>query len=268
MNRVNNSNRIGFIDAYRGLTLISMMLFHLMWDLASFGIGNAAAILESRGAFIWQQSICISFILISGFCVQFGRNRIKRSLMVLAGGVVITIVTCLLLYEDRDIFGVLWLLGTAGLLIIPIERIHKWTMDIHCKKSHAVRIIYGMSGMIIALALFIVFREVNHGYLGYGEHVLLELPQGLYRGYFMTFLGFKDPNFFSTDYFSILPWFFLYLAGFYLGTLVNLKKAPRLLKDFRLPLVNILGRYSFWVYMVHQVVLYGIVYLIYMIKVG
>ena len=45
---------------------------------------------------------------------------------------------------------------------------------------------------------------------------LWDLPAALYQWDALAVLGFHSPGFSSTDYFPLLPWFFLYLAGYFL----------------------------------------------------
>ena len=45
--------------------------------------------------------------------------------------------------------------------------------------------------------------------------LLLHIPREFYRNYLTAYLGFPQPGFFSTDYFPILPWFFLFLCGLF-----------------------------------------------------
>ena len=47
------------------------------------------------------------------------------------------------------------------------------------------------------------------------------LPQSLYANYFTAFFGFYPDWFYSTDYFGLLPWLFLFWAGYYLHKAVG-----------------------------------------------
>ena len=49
----------------------------------------------------------------------------------------------------------------------------------------------------------------------------LALPQALYASYTTAYLGFMPKSFFSTDYFPLLPWLFLFWAGYFLHHLVG-----------------------------------------------
>ena len=101
-----NRERLALLDSLRGLTLISMILYHASWD-AVYMAGADWPWYRSRAGFIWQQSICWTFILLSGFCVPFSSRLLKRGLEVFGAGALVMLVTNLVLPEDRVIFGVL-----------------------------------------------------------------------------------------------------------------------------------------------------------------
>ena len=108
------SGRLALLDSLRGLTLISMILFHACWD-AVYLLGVNWPWYGSRAAYIWQQSICWTFIFLSGFCIPFSSKLLRRGLEVFGAGALVMAVTCLLLPEDRVVFGVLTLIGSCML---------------------------------------------------------------------------------------------------------------------------------------------------------
>lgn len=96
------SLRYHLLDELRGLDLISMMLYHGMWDVVFlFGIPQKWYI--GRPGFLWQQSICWVFILLSGFCLPLGHHPFRRGAVVFGAGALVTAVTLLFLPE-----GVVW----------------------------------------------------------------------------------------------------------------------------------------------------------------
>ena len=90
------SGRLALLDSLRGLTLISMILFHACWD-AVYLLGANWPWYGSRAAYIWQQSICWTFILLSGFCIPFSSKLLRRGLEVFGAGALVMAVTCILL---------------------------------------------------------------------------------------------------------------------------------------------------------------------------
>lgn len=54
------------LDDIRGITLISMIFYHAMWDIV-FILGKDIKWYNEAPGYIWQQSIGWTFILLSGF---------------------------------------------------------------------------------------------------------------------------------------------------------------------------------------------------------
>ena len=106
------STRCALLDELRGLDLISMMLYHGMWDLV-YLFGVRAPWYGSWQGELWQQSICWVFILLSGFCLPLGRHPVKRGAVVFGCGALVTAVTLIFMPADAVWFGVLTLLGSA-----------------------------------------------------------------------------------------------------------------------------------------------------------
>lgn len=117
----NTSGRYALLDELRGLDLVSMMLYHGCWDLVNL-FGIQADWYYGLPGHLWQQSICWVFILLSGFCVQLGHHTLRRGAQVFGAGALVTAVTLLFMPEDRVVFGVLTLLGSAMLLTGLLEK--------------------------------------------------------------------------------------------------------------------------------------------------
>lgn len=251
--------RYGILDGIRGITLCSMILYHATWDLVYMFDKNWAWY-QTEYAYWWQQSICWCFILLSGFCFSFGRKKWKRGLIVFGAGTLVTVVTHLVMPAQRVRFGVLTMLGACMLLLFVLEKIAE-----RIPKESILRKIPAWVYMIGSFALFFLTRGINYGYLGFEGIRLVELPIDLYRqGDFMTFLGFADITFYSTDYFSLMPWFFLFLTGYFLCRLA--KEKEWLTKLYSLPspgkFFQFMGKHSLIIYMLHQPVIYGVLYVV------
>ena len=72
--------RYHLLDGLRGLTLVSMILYHGMYDLVELYGVSVGWFFRTPG-YIWQQSICWTFILLSGFCWRLGKEPLKRGLL-------------------------------------------------------------------------------------------------------------------------------------------------------------------------------------------
>lgn len=181
----NTSGRYTLLDELRGLDLVSMMLYHGCWDLVNL-FGIQADWYYGLPGHLWQQSICWVFILLSGFCVQLGHHTLRRGAQVFGAGALVTAVTLLFMPEDRVVFGVLTLLGSAMLLTGLLEK--------------PLRRIPPAAGFAISAVLFALTRNVSVGYLGFGS-LRLWLPQTLYANY-------------VTAYFGFYPWWVLFYGLF------------------------------------------------------
>ena len=235
------------LDSLRGITLISMILYHGAWDLVWL-FGVSLPWYHTRAAYVWQQSICWTFILLSGFCQPFGKRRWRRALQVFGGGVLLSAVTILFLPENRVLFGVLTLIGSSMILWNLLEKM--------------LRRLPAAAGLGVFFSLFLLFRNVNQGSLGFEGIRLLRLPEGLYHGLFLTWLGFPDPTFYSVDYFSLIPWFFLFLSGYFFNRVLSDRDGLRYLERPRVPGLEWLGRHSLLVYLIHQPILYAVLVLL------
>jgi len=243
--------RLHLLDALRGFLLLHMIAFHGMWNLV-YLFGVRAPWYTGTAGYLWQQFICWSFILLSGFCWSMSRSHLRRGLLVFGGGAVVSLVTCLLMPQNRILFGILTCIGSCMLLLIPLEKLTK-------------KIPAG-PGATLSFCLFLLLRNCNSGTLGFEGFVLCALPDWLYRNNLTAYLGFPHRGFFSTDYFSLLPWFFLFVTGYFLFRMTSaVGWNERLFAKGRFPLLNFLGRNSLLVYLLHQPVLYGLGILIFQI---
>ncbi len=240
-------SRYEYLDILRGLTLISMILYHAMWDLV-YLVGIKADWFRSNAAYIWQQSICWTFILLAGFCWSLGKKKRKRGSIVFAAGVVVSLVTWIVTPNQKIIFGVLTLLGTCMLLMIPLEKV--------------LRRIPETIGLVLTAGIFLFTKGINRGYLGVEDVCVIYLPKAWYDGgYIPTFLGFMDRSFYSSDYFSLIPWMFLFLTGYFLYQIARSKgilTCSVLLRIRNKPLAY-LGRHSLLLYLLHQPIIYLLV---------
>lgn len=233
--------RYRLLDELRGLDLISMMLYHGMWDVV-FLFGVVQKWYTGRPGFVWQQSICWVFILLSGFCLPLGHHPFRRGAVVFGAGALVTAVTLLFLPEDVVWFGVLTLLGSSMLLTAALDPL--------------LRRVPPAVGVAVSALLFWGTYPTMNGFwnLPGGR---LALPQALYASWPTAYLGFMPKSFFSTDYFPLLPWLFLFWAGYFLHHLVGRGRLAPLRRSVCPPL-GWMGRHSLVLYLLHQPVILGV----------
>lgn len=218
---------------------MNMIAYHIIWDLIY--IFNLLPY-QSAAVYIWQQGICRTFILLSGFCCSLSRHKVKRGLTVLFSGFLISAVTRVVLPQDKVIFGVLTLIGSCMLLIIPLSNILKRFNP--------------FAGIIFCIILFLITKNINYGYIGFGNFNIYMLPEYLYRNTATAYLGFPPYGFFSADYFPLFPWIFIFICGYFLYNILNQKKMLHYLEKKISSPVEWFGKNSLIIYLLHQPAIY------------
>ena len=167
---------------------------------------------------------------------------LRRGVTVFAAGALVTAVTLVFMPGERVIFGVLTFLGTAMLLTGVLEPLLKKVMS-------AV-------GLAVSAVLFALTYHLDERWLGFGG-LRLALPDAWYANYFTAFFGFPPFDFYSTDYFALLPWLFLFWAGYFLHGVVGRARMEPLRRSV-CPALGWMGRHSLLLYLLHQPVIYGV----------
>ncbi len=238
--------------------MVSMILYHFCWDLKyinSFEMNWYG----SFGSYVWQQSICWSFILIAGFCFHLTKRPIKNGITVFICGAIVTIVTLVAMPNAPVLFGVLTMTGSSIIIMSIIKMLF----------PNKTRIPYLL--LIISALLFAMTKQINRGYINL-FFAKISLPPSWFAGSgadsvggsLLTYLGIMQKGFVSSDYFSLMPWFFLFLTGYFLFYILE-KHFNRDIFGIKLPFFTWFGRHSLVVYMLHQVILYVISMLISML---
>lgn len=81
------------IDALRGLALLNMLVYHAMYDwVYIFGHASGWYDIWSTHCHVWQQYICWSFILLSGYSFTLSRRPLKNGLLTAACAVLFALL--------------------------------------------------------------------------------------------------------------------------------------------------------------------------------
>ena len=244
-------SRIYWIDNARAIAIISMILYHTMWDLV-YLYGVKATWYRSEGAFIWQQSICWTFIFLAGFCSNMSGNPMKHGLIISFWGIAVMAITQAFMQQNGVWFGILTLIGTSSLLSAFFRKY--------------MRKIPAWFGMAASFICFFLTYHVGDGYIKIFGKKILQLPEILYQNLFTAFLGFPTASFCSTDYFPMLPWIFLFFTGFfaYGAYSKNSHLYERFFKiNIRIPVFSKISKCALIIYILHQPIIYGILEIIF-----
>ena len=233
--------RYDLLDMIRGIALINMILYHGIWDLVYLFHVNWQWYYSTVG-YLWQQSICWTFILLSGFCWSFGKKHFQRGMIVFTAGLIVTATTIWFIPSERIVFGILSMIGSSMLLMTFFNKF--------------LQRIRPLTGVLNAFVLFMITRNINAGFLGFEQWNLGKLPDILYANVITAYLGFPGEEFYSTDYFSLFPWFYLYLTGYFLYRIFERRNWNRFLKKSPLIRIQKIGKHSLEIYLLHQPILY------------
>ena len=138
-------------------------------------------------------------------CAALGRRiRCGAVLPVFAAGALVTVVTLVFMPEDRVVFGVLTFLGSAMLLTGVLEPLLKK--------------IPPAAGFAISAVLFALTRNrLGRALSGFWQSAPLRCRRHSYANCVTAYFRLSIRRwFYSTDYFALLPWLFLFWAGYFL----------------------------------------------------
>lgn len=239
------AKRLWLPDVLRGAALVNMLAYHALYDwVYVFGHTGGWYDIWSPGCHIWQQYICWSFILLSGFSFPLARRPLKNGLVVAGCAVVLTVVTVGFMPSESIWFGVLHLNAAAVLLTCLVR---PWLQK--CPAG---------LGLAVCAALFALTNQIPEGYLGFETLRLCALP-GTWYATNLFWLGLPDlTRFASADYFPLVPWLFLFWCGYFLAGIWHPKRGPA---PVPLRPLAAVGRHTLLVYMLHQPVIYGALWL-------
>lgn len=266
--KVKKKERIWEIDFLRGICLILMVFDHMMWQIHNF-IGNFFNIeswsnpaipsfllnYHNFGNFYYLNDFRICFRLfilflfffLCGISINFSNNNLKRSLICIGFGLVITIITvifCALkvitVQNSLISFGVLSCLGTCILITCFLRKfILKITNNNY---NYWVVTVFILSFTLIFLGNY--FRVKFPFY-----KININDPMNIFIGIIGNIFGFAN---FGGDFFPLVPYLGYMMIGclfgetFYKERKSLFNKEPKCLKP-----ITYVGRHSLPIYLFH-----------------
>jgi uncharacterized membrane protein len=236
------SSRYIEIDVLRTLAIAGMVLYHTLYDLVVFYKWDIN--LFSGGWTLFERATATLFLLLVGvsFAISWSKTKntlpltlayhkyLRRGLLILAGGILISTVTYAVEPETFVRFGILHLIGVS-ILLLPFF------------------IIFKEGNALIGLAVIGLWSTVKHTTAS---------------GPLLLPFGVMPPHFQTIDYFPLIPWFGVILLGFSMGYFLYVRHAhPAMRISNSMQWITWPGRHSLIIYLVHQPVVLGVLYLIY-----
>jgi uncharacterized membrane protein len=225
------------IDALRGVAVVMMIIYHVVYDLYYFGLSDT--IFTNPFWFYFQRTTATLFIFLMGVSLTLRKGRnygfnywiyAKRGLQLIGWGLVISLITWLALGPALYIrFGILHFLGVSTVLSYPYLR-WRW-----------VNVALGI--ILIGLGIWLQQFRFN--------------PPWSY----LFWLGLEPANHRYVDFFPFVRWFGIVLIGIGAGNWLYAKSERQFpLNDLSMvPSVRrmiVLGRHTLSIYLLHQPVLW------------
>lgn len=247
------SKRVFELDFLRGIAIVMMVIMHTCYDVRyEFGFDMFGYL---SSPFFWEfvHPIIVGlFVSVSGICCSFSRNNIKRGARILVVALLFTVCTAIATHfldiYCLIIFNVLHLLALSTLIFGAIQLIEKK----FCIPEERVNLFLGLASVYIIL--------LNNN---------LDKFDDRYESIILMILGFdilREP--YVADSMPVIPWMGIFFIGALIGRLCygnketlfpNISDAARRITR---P-IEFLGRHSLIIYLVHQPIVYGLLFLVF-----
>lgn len=243
----NLKKRFWEVDSLRGLAVISMIVYHFLFDLTFFGVYNLD--IYAWGPWLFARLTASTFIFLMGLSLTLSSSReelsgnylhrdlfkkyFMRGIKIFSLGLLITLTTWIFIPQEFIIFGILHFIGISIVLAYPFI------------KRRYINLILG----IVIILTGIYLETLNFGFS------------------WLMWLGFVPSTLQTVDYFPILPWFGVVLLGIFFGRLLYKNyqrqfKLPDLSSNLLVRIFSFLGRNSLIIYLIHQPILIVILYIL------
>lgn len=223
------------VDVVRGFSVVSMVLFHLCYDL-KYLRGDELPWFSGELQTFWRASISWSFLLVAGCMFAFSRNNWKRAGRLLALAAAIYVSTSVAGVDTPISFGVIFCLGGSTLVACLLDKLGLRPN--------------GIAAAAVLFLAFIYLLELPSGHVGAGIFES-DVPAGLYQGRWLSWVGLPGPEFASGDYYPLIPYTLIYLVGVALGGYLK-HDAPKWMKNWGFKPLEIIGQNALAVYIIHQ----------------
>jgi uncharacterized membrane protein len=213
-----------FLDSLRGFALLLMSVYHFAFDLYLFGFWHIH--LHDPFWNVYRYAVLGTFLALMGIGISLsGRDKpdLPRLIRILFGASLISLATWILFRDEWVYFGVLHFILVASLIAPPLARFPRFC---------------ALAGVVITI-----------------------LPAILESSGIQSFLlGVHTERLRTIDFVPLCPWLGIVLIGIFLGSQITQEKKPWLSQGSEL--LALFGRHSLMFYIIHQVVLLPLAWLV------
>lgn len=284
---IGEKKRYWELDFVRGLCVLLMIFDHAMFSFADVlpGIWEMFNVkffggLPDLALDYWTWNfrqvfrifVFTAFFVLCGISCTFSRSNLKRGIKAFLVATAITYVTATIdSLMDMGLiirFGVIHMLavsmiiyGLIDLVGALIEKIKKNAVTLWIR-----RLLPGVAGLILFILYLVLWGGISFGgeYIGFYCDVKVggENPLG---SLLYVLMEVEGAEFYSSDYFPLLPYGAIVLFGSIIGWLIYHTRAKNYLarheKKCFAP-ICFLGRNALWVYVLHQVAIVAVLFII------
>ena len=239
--------RIPLLDTFRGAAMFYVVLYHIMFDICFIWGRSAPSFLTPGNAVFEGFHVFFLWVLffVSGVCSALSRSSLKRGAVLYILGYLITAGTAVIMPSELIVFGVLSCFGACMVITSLLSPLTERMGD---RKVFLAPLLF---------LLWFVFRRLSYGQI---DLLFTRIDLGQTDIFWLYPLGLPGKDFRSADYFPLIPYIFMFLCGRVLSekvcTLLEGKEQP-------IKVIDLAGKYSLWVYIIHQPVVMLILGLIF-----
>ena len=227
------TGRVAAIDNLRGLAIIAMVAYHFCFDLRHFGFITADLYRDP----FWlhaRTTILSSFLLLAGISLVLaqrdapGRDRFWRHVTRVAAAALLVSAASYVVFPQRYIwFGVLHAIAISLVLVRPLA-----------------------ARPVLALAIGVALLIAGNTW-----------TSAWFDNRMWGWIGFMTAKPATEDYVPLVPWTGMILLGMALAHPLQRNGFQALAPLARLPAwLGVMGRHSLAIYLIHQPLLFGVLY--------
>ncbi|MBQ1451148.1 MAG: DUF1624 domain-containing protein [Clostridia bacterium] len=248
-----SSKRIALLDELRGFCVLCMIFYHafiFMYEQYDIQFGY-----DAYTFFLpVQPYVSCMFIFICGICCNLSHSNLKRGLKLAVFALALNFVSIIVLpkmgFVGTEIWwGILDFFTVAILSYVLFEK--------------AVVKTPWILGLFITIFLFWIFRYWDtEGMISLWGDLSWRLPDPAFEQKWLFPLGIQSPDFYSADYFPMIPYVFVFYMGAFLGKPVSDGKVPAFAYPVHSKALTWLGKNCFLIYLVELPIIFIVMELI------
>jgi uncharacterized membrane protein len=232
-------NHYAIIDVTRGFAILLMFIYHFSFDLDYYGFIQQD-FYQNAFWLNFRLLIVTLFLTVMGISLYLAsyrglrKKRFQQRLMLLIFYSALVSISSWIMYPKAMVFfGILHFIAVASVLGLLFIRL-------------------GIFNLFLGLSLIVIALFVKHPFF---DHT------------FLQWFGLVTRLPITVDYVPLLPWFGVVLIGIYLGQILTQRPPESFILRWHSEhpaskLLTLGSRYSLHIYMLHQPLFLGILYII------